>query len=268
MPRTSWYCFAVLLASAALAQTPAAPASGSQVPAPIIQTRTNLVIEDVVVTDRAGNPVHGLQRSDFIISEKGKPQQIRTFDEHAARPSAPVQPLDLPPGVFTNYAPAPNSSALNVLLLDTLNTPLQDQAYARQQLLQYIRTAPAGQRLAIFGLTTHLILLQGFTSDPAILRAAIDRKSLRASQILDNPATGAPEEQMSDTLSDFSSASSGQGAAIAQAAANMREFEADNAAFRLQLRAGYTLEALGVLARYLSALPGRKNILWSPAPFL
>ena len=275
MPRTPQHLLALLplLLATAAAQTPAPaspPQTSAQPPAaPTIQTRTNLVIEDVVVTDRRGNPISGLKASDFALTEKGAPQQIRTFDEHTAQPPAPVTPpLDLPPGVFTNYNPIPPSPALNVLLLDTLNTPLQDQAYLRLQLLKYIRTAPPNQRLAIFGLTTHLILLQGFTADPAILRAAIDRKSLRASQLLDNPTTGAPNEQTSDTLNDIAAAAGPQqGAAIAQTAAIFRQFEAETGIFQLQLRARYTLEALGALARYLAVLPGRKNILWFSGSF-
>jgi len=274
MPRTPQHLLALLLLLAtAAAQTPAPaspPQTSAQPPAaPTIQTRTNLVIEDVVVTDRRGNPISGLKASDFALTEKGAPQQIRTFDEHTAQPPAPATPpLDLPPGVFTNYNPIPPSPALNVLLLDTLNTPLQDQAYLRLQLLKYIRTAPPNQRLAIFGLTTHLILLQGFTADPAILRAAIDRKSLRASQLLDNPTTGAPNEQTSDTLNDIAAAAGPQqGAAIAQTAAIFRQFEAETGIFQLQLRARYTLEALGALARYLAVLPGRKNILWFSGSF-
>src|SRR5205809_6935145 len=54
---------------------------------------------DVVVTDRAGNPVHGLTRDDFELLENGKPQTITNFYEVkpeptgatsiAATPSAP-----------------------------------------------------------------------------------------------------------------------------------------------------------------------------------
>ncbi len=258
MPRL--YALALLSAVAA-AQTPPAP----QPPA-TIQTRTELVVEDVVVTNRAGNPVHGLTRSDFLLSEKGIPQQLRTFDEHIAQPPAPPPPpLNLPPGVFTNYAPAPLTPVLNVLLFDTLNTPLEAQSYARLQLLRYIRTAPSGQRLAIFGLTSRLTLLQGFTSDPAILRAAIDRKSIRPSLLLNNTAVSS--ESLSDNLTDLAGSAGTQGAQIAEAAANVRQFEADNSVIQLGIRTRFTLDALATLGRYLGAFPGRKNILWFSGSF-
>ena len=36
---------------------------------------------DVVVTDRAGNPVTGLTKNDFVLFENGKPQEITNFYE-------------------------------------------------------------------------------------------------------------------------------------------------------------------------------------------
>ena len=87
----------------------------------------------------------------------------------------------LPPGIFTNYSPAPASGAVNILLLDALNTPLADQAYVRQQLLDYLRSTPPGTRVAFFGLANHLILLQGFTSNPEVLRTLMERGWNKAS---------------------------------------------------------------------------------------
>ncbi len=256
----------LLLGSTAFAQTTSAPAAPPPKSGVTIQTRTNLVVVDVVVTDHSGKNVHGLQRSDFLLTEKGAPQQIRSFEEHSApaQPADPPKPLDLPPGVFTNFTPAPASSALNILLLDSLNTPLQDQAYLRSQLLSYIRSAPAGNRIAIFGLTTRLILLQGFTANPQLLRSAIDKKSMRSSQILDNPTSGLPAEQLSRNIANSGADSnSDQLGTIAR----LQQFEAQTQSFQLQLRARYTLEAMGQLARYLSALPGRKNLIWFSGSF-
>src|SRR4051794_19105154 len=36
---------------------------------------------DVVVTDRSGNPVHGLTQDDFQVFENGKPQKITNLYE-------------------------------------------------------------------------------------------------------------------------------------------------------------------------------------------
>jgi len=140
-----------------------------------IHARSNLVVVDVVVTDSKKNPVHGLQKSDFTLMEDGKLQVIRNFEEHTSLPAAeaqiePAPPLEkLHPGVFTNKSEAPANGPVNVLLLDYLNTPVASQPYARKQLLEFLDKAPAGTRIAIFGITTHLYMLQGFTSDMAAL---------------------------------------------------------------------------------------------------
>ena len=49
--------------------------------------------------------------------------------------------------------------------------------------------------------------------------------------------------------------------------ANLQQFEAEQQSFQLQLRARYTLDALNQLARYMSALPGRKNLIWFSGSF-
>src|SRR6266849_894846 len=50
----------------------------------------HVVNVDVVVTDRAGNPVPGLKREDFELYENGKPQAISNFYEVSPSPPAPL----------------------------------------------------------------------------------------------------------------------------------------------------------------------------------
>jgi VWFA-related protein len=235
-----------------------------------LRANANLVVVDVVVNDSKQNPVHKLKPTDFTLLENGVPQQIKNFEEHSALTAAEAAKLEpmpkLPAGVFTNFSPAPANGTVNVLLLDSLNTPMKDQSFVRQQLLNYLKTAPAGTRIAIFGLTTHLIILQGFTSDPEILKAAVSGKAgPRGSVLLDDPAGGGGgSESMSDMLSD---SGVGSDPSAAQMLANVQQFEAQQASFQLQLRATYTLDAMNQLARYLVSIPGRKNLIWFSGSF-
>ena len=50
-----------------------------------------LVTVDVVVTDKQGNPVTGLEGADFTLSEEGVPQAITSFEAVTGqeRPSSP-----------------------------------------------------------------------------------------------------------------------------------------------------------------------------------
>jgi len=253
------------------APPPAPPGAASSAPAPTappvatLKANAQLVIVDVVVTDSSHKPVHGLKASDFTLLENGAPQTVKNLEEHTALTVADATrflPMPaLPTDVFTNYTPAPASGAANIVLLDTLNTPLQDQDYVRQQLLVYLKSVPPGTRIAIFGLTDHLLLLQGFTSDPAVLRTYLESHVGKASPLLDDPQGGGGiQNSEADDLEDASAVSP-------TIIADLREFEAEQQSFELQARAKDTLNAFNQLARYLSNIPGRKNLVWFSGSF-
>jgi hypothetical protein len=80
---------------------------------------------------------------------------------------------DMPADTRTNVPPAPPGDAVNVLLIDTLNTEMQDQAYVRSQVVDFLSKMQPGPRMAIFLLGSKLRCLQGFTSDTSALLAAL-----------------------------------------------------------------------------------------------
>ncbi len=224
-----------------------------------IRARAKLVVVDVVVTGRDRKPFQGLQQSDFSLTEGGVPQTIKSFEEHkslsAAEAAKLVPPPTMPPGIFTNYQAAPVNSAVNILLLDALNTPLKDQAFVRAQLLEYVKNAKPGNSIAIFGLSTKLSMLQGFTTNPDILRTAIKRSSGQTSSLLDD-AVGTGTQTIAEQAADLGLANAG-----------LNDLESIQQSFQLQLRAQYTLDAMSVLARYLANIPGRKNLIWFSGSF-
>jgi VWFA-related protein len=134
-----------------------------------------MILVNVVATDKSG-PITDLTARDFSVIEDGKAQKLAAFafekptlvDEKVANP--------LPPNVYTNRPSYLRSSGpLTILLLDALNTPAADQTYVRRQLLHYLETqVKPGQRLAVFMLGEELHLLQDFTSDPQLLRSAVE----------------------------------------------------------------------------------------------
>jgi len=250
--------------SPAAPSSPAAPPPSTPGPVATLKANAQLVVVDVVVTDSSQMPVRGLKGSDFKLTEGSAPQVVRNFEEHVALTAAdatkfPPMP-SLPPGIFTNYTPAPANGAVDLILLDALNTPLKDQAYVRQQLLAYLRATPPGTRIAIFGLNTRLTILQGFTSDPDALKIAMTRRLGKGSSLLqDATGGGGIQNSQADNLED-----TGADPALI---ANLRDFEAQTQSFQLQLRAKYTLDAMNQIARYLANIPGRKNLIWFSGSF-
>ena len=70
----------------------------------LLQQTVRRVRVDVVVTDAHGHSVTGLQASDFLVAEDGKPQSIRQFEwrnDENAQPRLPKRP-PLPAHTFMN----------------------------------------------------------------------------------------------------------------------------------------------------------------------
>jgi VWFA-related protein len=192
---------------------------------PTLHVSARETIVDVTVTDNKGKPVHNLTRDDFTISEDGHPQPIRAFSETRSDNAAPAPPpRKLPPGVYTNFQPAPSTGAANIILFDDLNLPdPYDRVRSRQHAIEYIKSMPPGTQVALVELGAGLRIMQGFTTDPNILIAAINDKQ----NAVTFPPSGmitldCPPEWLDQT----------------------------------------TLQALRDLARVVAGTRGRKNLLW------
>jgi hypothetical protein len=116
---------------------------------PVIRANTRAVAVDEVVTRGYDEPVPSLRRQDFTVLEDGNPVTVDFFEEHTAKtlpPGVPPALAKMPPNVYTNIPPTPESDSVNVLLLDTLNTYRPDQAYVHQQMVNFLKTMQPGLR--------------------------------------------------------------------------------------------------------------------------
>jgi VWFA-related protein len=238
----------------------------------VLHVQSRLIVADVIVQDASGNPVRGLTRNNFVVEEDGVPQPLHTFEHHSAADAGLAGPKlpELARGNFTNYTPLPPGGTLNILLLDTLNTSIKDQVFLRAQLQKYLDHDAEQQSLAIFTLNRHLLMLQGFTSDPRVLRAALARKdAIRGSDLLDDVSgSDADPPSIGDQIAARAPGQlTATGSGFAQVLSNVQQFEAETRAETLQLRAQYTLDAMDALAHYLSNYPGRKNVIWFSGSF-
>src|SRR5712664_4774046 len=109
----------------------------------VIRATTRLVQVDVVVTDSSGRPAKDrLSAKDFTILEDGKPQKISFFSfqqfEGQEKRQLPQLP-QLPPHVATNRPEYGRSAGPPIiLLLDGINTPVENQIVVRQQMLKFL----------------------------------------------------------------------------------------------------------------------------------
>ncbi|HXE07584.1 MAG TPA: VWA domain-containing protein, partial [Acidobacteriaceae bacterium] len=247
----------------AIAQT--APQGAS--PVATIQAGTQLVVVDVVATDSKQNAVHGLKASDFTVLENGSAQQVIGFEEHSAPSAAELAKapgaLHLPPGIFANFTPSRAGSAVNILLLDALNTPMKAQMYVRDQLLDFVRKADPGTRIAIFALNSRLVMLQGFTSDLTLLKQVMEKTKPGASFVLSDVVGNGNNDSVADAMTQVS----GGGGDMGRLIESVQQLESTQASNDSQVRAHLTLDAMNQLSHYLAGIPGRKNLVWFSGSF-
>jgi len=248
--------------------------SDAQVPPPTIRVTTHLVLVDAVVTDKEGKPVTDLKAQDFKIEENGKSQKIAVFSapgERTARSAAP-----LPPGIYSNrpeYRTPPQS--VSVILLDAVNTSFKDQAYARSQMLKYLKQQfQPNQRMAIFTLTDSLRELQDFTSDPHILQAALEKYTPQEQKLAkaanpDLPNTMPPPQVLSGKAEAsvvYSFPLTPANSTI-MASYGLQQFQNAQGSYVHDRRVEITLNAMDTLARALAGLPGPKSVMWLTGSF-
>jgi VWFA-related protein len=170
-------CIALLAVAALRGQSPSSDEirldSRPYKPSPEVTLRVqaNLVDVRVVVRDSNGQPVPGLQQSDFQLFDNGKPQTISAFtvETRAPRVSADVAPS------AGGSAPAPAKPApprYVALFFDDMNMPLGDLVPARKAAQGFIRSSlEPGDRVGIF--TSSTLVTLDFTSDTRKLLDAV-----------------------------------------------------------------------------------------------
>jgi VWFA-related protein len=205
----------------------AAPASAQDagVTASTLKLTSQLVVLDVSVIDKAGNPVESLGRDDFTVYEAGQPQTIRSFDPPATHKVAATLAAESVRGMADVQRLMP-AAPVTLLVLDELNTEFTDMAFARSAVAKYLNAQPPT-------LTQPTALLVATdTSFAQVLDYTLDRAALLTA--LKNLKAVYPFQRMR-------SGNSGEGKA---------------------LRFAETLSSLQQIAQASSGHKGRKNVIW------
>jgi len=276
----SFSLFSSVLSAQNPANSSAAPASDSTTPAEtVFKASSRLVMIDVVVTDHKGDPIKGMKPSDFTLLEDGKLQKLSAFAAHLAPPSTnqPAPKVVLPVHQYSNFTRVQQEAdkSIAVLLFDTLNTSGLDQAYARKQMIKFLKELPPGRPVALFALSAKLRMIQGFTGGSDALIAA-GEALLRNSSLLLSPESQTQQEEITatnleDNAADSDPRGSGSGSLgimpMAPIGQSIRNAIASQDSLQKLERMDLTLQALNALARALSGYPGRKNLIWLSAEF-
>lgn len=231
------------------------------------RTQSILVQVPVVITDKAGNHVHGLTKADFHVFENGKEQPVSVFEELTATSGKIAAPASAP-GEFRNLTISEDKPrTVTVIALDTVNTPFLDQAVGRRELVKYLaNTLDSSQVYALMIISSNgLRIVHGLTGDPNELLEALKKVGS------ETPATaGLSEDVQGDIgaggIPDVPKLQPGQSPEIA-----MEQFvehgDAVTGAFVQQNAIETTLNGFRGIAWALSGVPGRKSLIWATGGF-
>ena len=203
---------------------------------PTLRTETRVVQIDVEVTDAHGQPVAGLSRDDFTVTDAGKRRAIQIFSVEGAA-ALPGLPPAAPrrPNTFSNHSPGmqhpPHST---VILLDGINNYWDDFSVARLRLLKMLDKLRKEERIAIYTATTQpasIVVVQDFTSDRARLLRSIQAYWPPVIPPAPGLIAGPPPHRLEEEM-------------------------------RRRTAILDTMSAFRLLSEHLGKLPGRKSLLW------
>jgi VWFA-related protein len=236
-----WTSLLLLLAGTATAQ---------QNPAtPTFRAGARLVEVDVIARTKDG-PATGLMQDDFTVLDNGRPQKISLFSIKASQastttPASSSAPASvpasrpLPPGAVSNRLTRDGEASTNVtaLLIDQRNTPQTDQGFALQRIVKFIGMRRSKDRVALYTFGRDgLQRVQDLTDDAELLSRAANRvKAHDPGHICGSDLQGRAAEECSRS----------------EVLARMLD----------------TKHALEGVARHLTKVPGRKNLIWITSSF-
>jgi VWFA-related protein len=142
-----------------------------------IKKESDLVLVDVIVTDRKGNYVQNLEERDFRVYDDGKEQTITSFSR-AIQAGSPQQPAD---------------QRYMVLFFDDSTMDPADQARARQAAAKFVNATATSNNhfVAVADFTGTVHIAQNFTANSDLLDRAL--RSVRYAAVNPNDTTPGPD---------------------------------------------------------------------------
>lgn len=102
-----------------------------------LQVNSQIVVLDVVVNNKKGEPLPNLTRDDFKVYEDKVPQTILSF-ESAARPAAQASAVPMAISSTAELDKKEPNAPVSIIVLDEVTTKFQDEAFARYSLKRYL----------------------------------------------------------------------------------------------------------------------------------
>lgn len=260
----SGFCFVSFLGSAQSAQVTAPATSAGPVARQgnnfVVRVQTNIVLVDVRVTDKHGNPITNLTQNEFRVYEDGVPQKISSFSlENIGQLASATGENGAPAIIDLGKLPTIVSPAqvnrmvqdhrLIVLFFDLSSMQIDDllRAVKAAENFAHKQMTPA-DLVAIATYSSDLRVVQNFTNDRDELHKALESIRVGESSSLEaqgetGAAGGANANGEEIVTQDTSEA-----------------FTPDETEFNI-FNTDEKLAALESLADLLRGIPGRKSVI-------
>jgi VWFA-related protein len=251
---------------------PDEPANAAQSQSGSFQLKlsSRLVDVGIVAYDKKGHPVRDLKPEDFEVYDNGRKQDVRFFSQFTSETAA-APPVDATPDrTFSNRAsdapPAPSAATpsetgATVLLIDESHIAWSDLSHARQEIIKFLGTVAPGERVGLYTMTgLGFRVIQEITTDHAALTAKL-RKWMPTAQSVS-------QAQLEETRNRQSFNEVHNVADLNSVNGNQIDVPDSSTPVDPQLLslgsnpARASLIILSSVARHLSAVSGRKNLVW------
>jgi VWFA-related protein len=212
----------------------------------------NIVNVEVWVTDKDGNPVNGLQRSDFEVREDGKPLPVVNFEAFTKKEAAPAAQPSTPDAEPRKAGAAPEAMHLVIYVDNTFLLPAHRNRVLRQ-LRDFVGRLPPESEVMLATEDPALKIRQAFTRDRAALLRAVE--AIETSGAL-GVSHGSAKAQAIDTILNIREVNAKLDPCPPDLVQPARSYADELRADVLR-----SLGAMTVLVNSLSGIPGRKALL-------
>jgi len=242
-----------------------------QAPGYTLKVTSRLVDVGIVAVDKKGHPVRDLKAEDFEVYDNGVKQEIRFFNAFdASAPAVDHAGAVADDVTFSNRATEANAgsqasggtqSGATILLIDESHMAWTDLNNARAQMLEFLASAPAGERIGLYTMSgLGFGVLVDVTTDHAALTARLKKWMPTAQSVAQAQNEETRNRQQFSEVRNVSDLSSVNG--------NQAELPDGLSPVDPQLLnmgsnpARASLIILVGVARRLAAVPGHKNLIW------
>lgn len=254
MGRIGWIAGGALRLCLSIAM---ADSISSQTPQTTLTSRTELVTVPVVVTDTSGSHIHGLKREDFTLFEEGAEQPIAVFEE-IRHHNVPTPRDPTLANQFSNVRAESSPGQLTIVVLDMLNTLVEDQVHAKDELVKFvIEPGNAEQPISVLAIDRSGVkLIHNFSRDTKELA-----KALHSVQRSQTPVTEEPSQALLPDGKDK----------LDTIIRNFGEFQVDSErqalSFDRRRVVTLTLQGMQQIAQAFTGFEGRKTLVWASGGF-